>query len=101
NAKNIGYILEDGAKYVTSRMTPLDDMTPRVSMPGIDTVNYRTVLDLFNGTGPGISSGVLDQGQSPAKVTYSWRDLAYTAKMQAISDIVTFEAEIYGRSFQG
>src|SRR5258708_4901603 len=82
-------------------MTPLTDMTPRVAMPGIDKVNYRTVLDLFGGNGPSISSGVLDQGQSPSKVNYSWKDLAYTAKMEAISDVVTFETEIYGRSFQG
>lgn len=101
NSQNVGYILEDGAKYITSRLTPLTDMTPRVAMPGIDTVNYRTVLDLFNGNGPGVSSGILDQGGSPAKVTYQWKDLSYTAKMAAISDIVTFETEIYGRSFQG
>jgi hypothetical protein len=101
NSQNVGYILEDGAKYITSRLTPLNDMTPRVAMPGIDQVNYRTVLDLFNGNGPGPSSGVLDQGGTPNKVTYKWKDLNYTAKMMAISDIVTFEAEIYGRSFQG
>jgi hypothetical protein len=101
NAQNVGYILEDQAKYITSRMTPLNDMTPRVAMPGIDKVNYRTVLDLFGGNGPGISSGIMDQGGTAPKVSYQWKDLAYTAKMEAISDIVTFETEIYGRSFQG
>jgi len=101
NAQNVGYILEDQAKYITSRMTPLNDMTPRVAMPGIDKINYRTVLDLFGGNGPGIGSGVMDQGGTAPKVNYAWKDLAYTAKMEAISDIVTFETEIYGRSFQG
>jgi hypothetical protein len=101
NSQNVGYVLEDGAKYITSRMTPLVNMTPRVAMPGIDTVNYRTVLDLFNGNGPTPSSGVLDQGGTPAKVTYNWKSLSYTAKMMAVSDAVTFETQIYGRSFQG
>lgn len=101
NSQNVGYILEDGARYITSRLTPVVDRTPRIAMPGIDTVNYRTVLDLFGGTGPALNAGILDQGGTPNKVSYSWKNLNYTAKMLATSDVVTFEAQIYGRSFQG
>ena len=101
NAQNVGYLLENDAKYITSRMTPLVDMTPRVEMAGIDKTNYRTVLDLFGGNGPSISSGIIDQGGTPNKVAYQWKDLSYTAKMMAIADAVTFETQIYGRSFQG
>lgn len=101
NSQNVGYILEQGARYITSRLTPVVNRTPRIPMPGIDKVNYRTVLDLFGGTGPALNAGIIDQGGTPNKVSYSWKDLNYTAKMLAISDVVTFEAQIYGRSFQG
>lgn len=101
NQQNIGYMLEEGAKYLTNRLTPVVDSTPRFDMGGIDTVNYRTVLGLYGNTGPTVLSGVLGQQGTPNKVSYNWKNLSYAAKMIAISDVVTKEAQIYGRSFQG
>lgn len=101
NTGFVGYILEDGAKFIIPQLTPFLNMTPRVAMPGIDTVNYRTVLDYFGGTGPSVGAGVVDQGGTPNQLSYQFKNLNYTAKMIGTSDIVPFETQIYGRSFQG
>lgn len=101
NAGFVGYILEDGAKFVIPQLTPVRNMTPRRPMPGIDKINYRTVLDFFNGAGPSIGAGILDQYGTPKKVQYKFKDLNYTAKMISTSDLITEETQIYGKSFEG
>lgn len=101
NANFTGYYLEDGAKFVIPQMTPLRNMTPRDPMPGIDTVNWRTVLDYFGGTGPTVAGAAVQQFGTPNALSYQFASLSNVAKMLAYRDIVSFESEIYGKMWQG
>jgi len=101
NAHFTGYYLEDGAKYVIPQMTPLRNMTPRDPLPGIDIVNWRAITDYFGGSGPSVATAALQQKSTPSSLSYVWVDKSNIAKMLAVSDVVTFESEIYGRMFQG
>jgi hypothetical protein len=96
-----GYYLEEGAKFVIPLLTPLRNMTPRELLPGIDVVNWRAITDYFGGSGPSVAAGVVDQAGTPPTVTYNWVNLSNTCKMIGVKDVVTFEAEIYGKMFQG
>jgi len=101
NTMFTGYYLEEGAKFVTPLLTPARNMFPRVPMPGIDVVNWRAITDYFGGSGPSVLAGVVDQGGTPPSVNYNWINQSNACKMMGVKDIVTFEAEIYGRMFQG
>lgn len=96
-----GYYLEDGAKFVIPQLTPLLNMTPRELLPGIDVVNWRAITDYFGGSGPSVTAGIVDQAATPPTVSYNWVNLSNTCKMIGVKDVVTFEAEIYGKMFQG
>lgn len=101
NANFTGYYLEPAAKFVIPQMTPLRNMTPRDSMPGIDTVNWRTVLDYFGGTGPTVAGAAVQQFGTPSALSYQFASLSNVAKMLAYRDVVSFESELYGKMFQG
>lgn len=101
NANFTGYYLEPAAKFVIPQMTPLRNMTPRDSMPGIDTVNWRTVLDYFGGTGPTVAGAAVQQFGTPSALSYQFASLSNVAKMLAYRDSVTFESELYGKMWQG
>lgn len=101
NANFTGYYLEPGAKYVIPQMTPLRNMIPRVPGSGIDTINWRAITDYFGGAGPSVGQFILQQQGTPNKLNYNWVNLSNVFKMIAAQDIVTFEAEIYGKMFQG
>lgn len=101
NSNFTGYYLEPAAKFVIPQMTPLRNMTPRDSMPGIDTVNWRTVLDYFGGTGPTVAGAAVQQFGTPSALSYQFANLSNVAKMLAYRDSVTFESELYGKMWQG
>lgn len=96
-----GYYLEQGAKFVTPLLTPYRNMLPRELIPGIDIVNWRAITDYFGGSGPSVLAGVVDQAGTPPSVNYNWVNQSNACKMIGVKDIVTFEAEIYGKMFQG
>jgi hypothetical protein len=96
-----GYYLEEGAKFVIPLLTPLRNMLPRQLLPGIDVVNWRAITDYYGGSGPSVAAGIVDQGGTPPSVSYNWVNQANTCKMIGVKDVVTFEAEIYGKMFQG
>jgi hypothetical protein len=101
NANFTGYYLEPAAKFIIPQMTPLRNMTPRDPMPGIDTVNWRTVLDYFGGTGPSVAGAAVQQFGTPSALSYQFASLSNVAKLLAYRDVVSFESEIYGRMWQG
>lgn len=103
NSQFTGYYLEPAAKYVIPQYTPLRNMLPRLPGPGIDTINWRAITDYFNGTGPTVTNAAVAQGASSVqnKLQYVWVNASNVFKMMTVSDVVTFETEIYGRSFEG
>lgn len=101
NANFTGYYLEPAAKFVIPQMTPLRNMTPRDPMPGIDTINWRTVLDYFGGNGPTVAGAAVQQAGTPSALSYQFASLSNVAKLLAYRDVVTFESEIYGKMWQG
>jgi hypothetical protein len=103
NSQFTGYYLEPAAKYVIPQYTPLRNMLPRLPGPGIDTINWRAITDYFNGTGPTVANAAVAQGASSIqnKLQYVWVNASNVFKMMNVSDVVTFESEIYGKSFEG
>lgn len=101
NANFTGYYLEPAAKYVIPQYTPLRNMLPRLPGPGIDTINWRAITDYFGGSGPSVATAALQQQSTPSSLSYVWVNASNVFKMLALKDVVTFEAEIYGRSFEG
>jgi len=101
NANFTGYYLEPAAKYVIPQYTPLRNMLPRLPGQGIDTINWRAITDYFGGSGPSVSTAALQQQSTPTSLSYVWVNASNVFKMLAVKDIVTFEAEVYGRLFQG
>jgi hypothetical protein len=101
NANFTGYYLEPAAKFIIPQMTPLRNMTPRDPIPGIDTVNWRTVLDYFGGTGPTVAGAAVQQFGTPSQLSYQFASLSNVAKLLAYRDVVSFESEIYGKMWQG
>jgi hypothetical protein len=101
NANFTGYYLEPAAKYVIPQLTPLRNMTPRVAGVGIDTINWRAITDYFGGSGPSVATAALQQQSTPTSLTYNWVNASNVMKMLSVKDVVTFEAELYGRMFQG
>jgi hypothetical protein len=101
NANFTGYYLEPAAKYVIPQYTPLRNMLPRLPGPGIDTINWRAITDYFGGSGPSVATAALQQQSTPSSLSYVWVNASNVFKMLALKDIVTFEAEIYGKSFEG
>lgn len=101
NANFTGYYLEPAAKFVIPQMTPFRNMVPRDAMPGIDTVNWRTVLDYFGGNGPTVAGAAIQQFGTPNGLSYQFANMSNVAKMLGYKDTVSFESEIYGRMWQG
>lgn len=101
NANFTGYYLEEGAKYVIPLMTPFRNMLPRVPCVGIDTINWRAITDYFGGNGPSVATAALQQQSTPTSLQYVWVNQSNILKMLSVKDIVTFEAELYGKLFQG
>jgi hypothetical protein len=101
NTNFTGYYLEPAAKYVIPQYTPIRNMLPRLPGPGIDTINWRAITDYFGGTGPSVATAALQQQSTPSSLSYVWVNASNVFKMLALKDIVTFEAEIYGKSFEG
>jgi hypothetical protein len=101
NANFTGYYLEPAAKYVIPQYTPLRNMLPRLPGPGIDTINWRAITDYFGGSGPSVATAALQQQSTPSSLSYVWVNASNVFKMLALKDVVTFEAEIYGQSFEG
>lgn len=101
NSNFTGYYLEPAAKYVIPQYTPLRNMLPRLPGPGIDTINWRAITDYFGGSGPSVATAALQQQSTPSSLSYVWVNASNVFKMLALKDVVTFEAEIYGQSFEG
>lgn len=101
NANFTGYYLEPAAKYVIPQYTPLRNILPRLPGPGIDTINWRAITDYFGGSGPSVATAALQQQSTPSSLSYVWVSASNVFKMLALKDVVTFEAEIYGKSFEG
>ena len=101
NANFTGYYLEPAAKYVIPQYTPLRNMLPRMAGPGIDTINWRAITDYFGGSGPSVATAALQQQSTPSSLSYVWVNASNVFKMLALKDVVTFESEIYGKSFEG
>jgi hypothetical protein len=100
NADWTGYYLEPLAKFVVPFDTPFRNMLPRTPSVGIDVENWRAITSVFNGTGPDVTSFILNQQSSPTKQQYVWVNKSNLLRQIARSDIVTDESEIYGRMFE-
>lgn len=100
NADWTGYYLEPLAKFVVPFDTPFRNMLPRTPSVGIDVENWRAITSVFNGTGPSVTSFVLNQQNAPQKAQYVWVNKSNLLRQIAWSDIVTDESEIYGRMFE-
>lgn len=75
-------------------------MLPRTPSVGIDTENWRAIVDVFGGTGPSLSNFILAQQTAPQKASYSWVNKSNVLRQLAFSDVVTMESELYGRMFE-
>lgn len=95
-----GYYLEPLSKFVVPFDTPVRNMLPRTACVGIDAINWRAITDVFGGNGPAISNYILPQQTAPLKTTYNWVNKSNLLRQIAISDIVTFETELYGKMFE-
>lgn len=102
NADWTGYYLEPLAKFLQPFDTPFRNMLPRITAPGIDFINWRAITSVFNGTGPTVASFVLQQQNStgPQEAQYVWANFSNLLRTLAWKDVVTDEAEIYGRMFE-
>ena len=100
NADWTGYYLEPLAKFVVPFDTPFRNMLPRTPSVGIDVENWRAITSVFNGTGPAVTSFILNQQSAPQKAQYVWANKSNLLRQIAWSDIVTDESEIYGRMFE-
>ena len=100
NSQWTGYYLEDGAKFIMPLDTPFKNDLPRVPGMGIDVMNWRTILDVFNGSGPALGNFILQQQGAPQKATYQWADFSNVFKTLAWGDEITEESELYGRLFE-
>lgn len=99
NADWTGYYLEPLAKFVQPFDTPVKNMLPRVPSVGIDVEHWRAITSVFNGNGPDTTSFVLNQQGTIKQQQYVWTDKSNLLRQIARQDIVTDEAEIYGRMF--
>lgn len=101
NADWTSYYLEPLAKFLQPFDTPFRNMLPRVTAPGIDFINWRAITSVFNGTGPTVGSFILQQQNStgPQEAQYVWASFSNLLRTLAWKDVVTDEAEIYGRMF--
>lgn len=95
-----GYYLEPFAKFVVPFDTPFRNMLPRTPSVGIDVENWRAITSVFNGSGPAVTSFILNQQSAPQKAQYVWANKSNLLRQIAWSDIVTDESEIYGRMFE-
>ena len=100
NADWTGYYLEPLAKFVVPFDTPFRNILPRTPSVGIDTENWRAIVDVFGGSGPAIGNFILPQQTAPQKANYTWVNKSNLLRQLAFSDIVTFESELYGRMFE-
>src|SRR5262245_31703558 len=100
NSQWTGYYLEEGAKFIMPLNTPLKNDLPRVPGLGIDEVNWRTILDVFNGNGPSLGNFILQQQGAPQHAQYQWADFKAVFKTLAWGDEITEESELYGRLFE-
>lgn len=102
NADWTSYYLEPLAKFVQPFDTPFRNMLPRVTAPGIDSINWRSITSVFNGSGPTVGSFILQQQNStgPQEAQYVWANFSNLLRTLAWKDVVTDEAEIYGRMFE-
>lgn len=99
NSDWTGYYLEGLAKFVQPFDTPVKNMLPRVSSVGIDTEHWRAITSVFNGNGPDTTSFVLNQQGTIKQQQYVWVDKSNLLRQIARQDVITDEAEIYGRMF--
>jgi len=100
NSQWTGYYLEEGAKFIMPLNTPLKNDLPRVPGPGIDEINWRTILDVFNGNGPDLGNFILQQQGAPQHAQYQWSDFKAVYKTLSWGDEITEESELYGRLFE-
>jgi hypothetical protein len=100
NSDWTGYYLEPLAKFVVPFDTPFRNMLPRTPSVGIDVENWRAITSVFNGTGPAITNFILNQQSAPQKAQYVWANKSNLLRQIAWSDVVTDEAEIYGKMFE-
>lgn len=99
NSDWTGYYLEPLAKFVQPFDTPVKNMLPRLPSVGIDVEHWRAITSVFNGNGPDPTSFILNQGGTIQKQQYVWVDKQNLLRQIARQDVVTDEAEIYGRMF--
>ncbi len=99
NADWTGYYLEPLGKFMQPFDTPVKNMLPRAPSVGIDVEHWRAITSVFNGNGPDVTSFILNQGSAPQKQQYVWVDKSNLLRQIARQDIITDEAEIYGRMF--
>lgn len=100
NSQWTGYYLEEGAKFIMPLDTPFKNDLPRVPGMGIDVMNWRTILDVFNGNGPALGNFILQQKGQPQHATYQWADFSNVFKTLSWGDQITEESELYGRLFE-
>ena len=99
NADWTGYYLEQLAKFMQPFDTPVKNMLPRAPSVGIDTEHWRAITSVFNGNGPDTTSFVLNQQGTIKQQQYVWVDKSNLLRQIARQDVITDEAEIYGRMF--
>ncbi len=100
NSQWTGYYLEEGAKFIMPLDTPFKNDLPRVPGMGIDVMNWRTILDVFNGNGPALGNFILQQQGQPQHAQYQWADFSNVFKTLSWGDEITEESELYGRLFE-
>lgn len=100
NSQWTGYYLEEGAKFIMPLDTPFKNDLPRIPGMGIDVMNWRTILDVFNGNGPALGNFILQQQGAPQHAQYQWADFSNVFKTLSWGDEITEESELYGRLFE-
>ncbi len=97
SSNDIGYDLEAPAKVIVPVQTPLVNMLPRKPGPGINITNWKAITAFDTSR----SWGTLSGNNVPTAVTYSFVSLSNNYHTIALSNSVDFEAQWYGRSFEG
>ena len=99
NSQWTGYYLEEGAKFIMPLDTPFKNDLPRIPGMGIDVMNWRTILDVFGGSGPSLGNFIIQQQGAPQHAQYQWADFSNVFKTLSFGDEITEESELYGRLF--
>ena len=94
---DFGYNLEAPAKVIVPVQTPLVNMLPRRPGPGINQTNWKAITAFDTNRGWGTLSG----NAVPTAVSYNFVSMVNSFHTITKSNSVDFEAQWYGRSFEG